>query len=58
MAIMPFIRQFAAVDRPWFDAQPVARVRVWLARHVASALFDRCMTRLAPWQQGDPPILW
>ena len=50
IAIMPFVRQFAAVDRAWFDAQPVPRVQGWLARHVASPLFDRAMLRLAPWQ--------
>jgi glutathione S-transferase len=49
IAIMPFVRQFAAVDRAWFDAQPVPRVRGWLARHVASPLFDQAMLRVAPW---------
>jgi len=50
IAIMPFVRQFAAVDRAWFDAQPVPQVQDWLARHVASPLFDRAMLRLPPWQ--------
>ncbi|MDB5708937.1 MAG: Glutathione S-transferase, N-terminal domain [Sphingomonas bacterium] len=49
IAIMPFVRQFAAVDRVWFDAQPVPRVQGWLARHVASPLFDQAMLRVAPW---------
>jgi glutathione S-transferase len=49
IAIMPFVRQFAAVDRAWFTAQPVPRVQGWLARHVASPLFDRAMQRVAPW---------
>jgi glutathione S-transferase len=49
IAIMPFVRQFAAVDRAWFDAQPIARLRGWLADHIASPLFDRAMQRVAPW---------
>jgi len=49
IAIMPFVRQFAAVDCAWFTAQPVPRVQGWLARHVASPLFDRAMLRVAPW---------
>jgi glutathione S-transferase len=57
MAIFPFVRQFAAVDRDWFAAQPVSRVQEWLARHVASPLFDQAMLRLAPWTPGDPPLL-
>lgn len=49
IAIMPFVRQFAAVDRGWFDAQPLPRVRAWLARHVSSPLFERAMLRVAAW---------
>ncbi len=55
-AIMPFVRQFAAVDRDWFDAQTLPHLRAWLAGHLASALFDAIMTRVAPWSPGDPPV--
>jgi glutathione S-transferase len=58
IAIFPFVRQFAAVDRDWFDAQPVPRVRDWLAGHVASALFERAMVRLRPWVSGDVAVVW
>jgi len=56
-AIMPFVRQFAAVDREWFAALPLARVQAWLRDHVASDLFARVMTRFAPWSPGDPATL-
>ena len=42
-AIMPFVRQFAAVDRAWFDAQPLSRVQRWLAVQLASPLFAEVM---------------
>lgn len=58
IAIMPFVRQFAAVDRAWFGAQPIPRVRHWLARHARSPLFDRAMARLKPWTPGDALIVW
>lgn len=58
MALMPFVRQFAAVDRDWFDAQPLTRLRRWLDDHVRSPLFERAMLRLQPWSQGDAPILF
>jgi glutathione S-transferase len=45
IALMPFVRQFAAVDRDWFDVQAVPGVRAWLARHIASDLFVRAMER-------------
>lgn len=57
-AIMPFVRQFAQTDRAWFDAQPVPCLQSWLARHIASPLFDRAMIRLSPWRPGDAPILF
>jgi len=58
MAIFPFIRQFAATDRDWFDAQPLPYLRSWLDGHLASPLFAAIMLRLAPWQAGDEPVLF
>ncbi len=57
-AIMPFVRQFAGTDRPWFDARPLPALQAWLARHLASPLFEAAMIRLKPWQAGDAPILF
>ena len=58
IAIMPFVRQFAAVDPAWFATQATPRVRDWLARHLASRLFEQAMARLKPWAPGDAPIIW
>ena len=52
-AIMPFVRQFAAVDRAWFAAQPVPHLQAWLAGHLGSLLFQAIMVRAAPW---SPPV--
>ena len=57
IAIMPFVRQFAAVDTVWFAAQPLPLVQAWLARHTSSALFDRAMLRVKPWAPGDAPVV-
>jgi glutathione S-transferase len=57
-AIMPFVRQFAAVDRAWFDEQPLPKLQAWLARHIASPLFARAMVRLPAWRPGDPATLF
>ncbi|WP_407637611.1 glutathione S-transferase [Croceibacterium mercuriale] len=56
-AIMPFVRQFAAVDRDWFDAQPLPSLKMWLAGHLASNLFEDIMLRAEPWSSGDQPII-
>jgi glutathione S-transferase len=57
-AIVPFVRQFAAVDRNWFDARPLPRLRAWLAGHLTSGLFDAIMVRVPPWTPGDAPVVF
>ena len=52
-AIVPFVRQFAAIDRPWFEAQPLPHLESWLAGHLGSALFNAIMTRFEPWVPAD-----
>ena len=58
MAIMPFVRQFAQTDRPWFDDQPLPRLQAWLDRHLTSALFEAAMVRLKPWHPDDQPLFF
>jgi glutathione S-transferase len=53
VAIFPFIRQFAFVDKPWFDSRPLPRLQAWLAGMLDSALFSRVMQKYPPWKEGD-----
>jgi glutathione S-transferase len=55
-AIIPFVRQFAAVDRSWFEDQPLPHLQAWLAGHLRSALFAAVMLRTPTWSPGDPPV--
>jgi glutathione S-transferase len=57
-AILPFVRQFAAIDRGNFDTSSLCHVSGWLDRFLASNLFEAAMPRLAPWQAGDPEICY
>lgn len=57
-AIVPFVRQFAAVDRQWFNGLPLQHLQRWLADHMASPLFNLIMLRVAPWAPGDKPLLF
>jgi glutathione S-transferase len=43
-AILPFVRQFAAVDPLWFEAQPLPALRQWLKTQLASPLFVQVMS--------------
>ncbi|NLR69459.1 glutathione S-transferase [Novosphingobium sp. ERN07] len=58
MAIMPFVRQFAAVDPAWFAGQPLPHLQRWLAGHLASDLFAAVMAKFAPWKPGDAQVLF
>ena len=58
IAVMPFIRQFAAIEPEWFAAQPLPRLQGWLEGLCASALFSAIMPKFAPWQAGDAPVLF
>lgn len=56
-AIVPFVRQFAAVDRDWFYAQPLPHLKMWLTNHLASDLFTTIMRRVPLWSLGDQPVV-
>ena len=57
-ALLPFIRQFAAIDPSWFAAQPLPWLQRWLAKLLALPAFEAAMVRLAPWSPGDEPVLF
>lgn len=56
MATLTFVRQFAMVDRDWFDAQDWPHLRGWLDRFLASDAFAAIMQRHAKWVPGDAPV--
>jgi glutathione S-transferase len=45
VALMPFIRQFAHVDREWFAQTPYRRLQAWLQRFLESDLFTSIMKK-------------
>ncbi|WP_153915389.1 glutathione S-transferase [Shewanella sp. TC10] len=48
-AIFPFVRQFAHVNKSWFEKSPYPRVRLWLAKHIESNLFQAVMCKYPLW---------
>ncbi len=54
MAIAPFVRQFASIDREWWGAQPWPHLQAWLAQFQASALLACVMHKLPAWADGAP----
>ncbi|WP_434765817.1 glutathione S-transferase [Pseudomonas triticicola] len=45
IALLPFVRQFAHVDREWFAQTPYARLQAWLQRLLESELFISIMKK-------------
>ena len=57
-ALFPFVRQFANHDRDWFDAQPWVNVLAWLAEHLESDEFKRCMKKEKQWVEGAETVFF
>lgn len=55
-AIVPFVRQFAAIDAARWDALPLPHLKRWKDQWLTSTLFAQVMTKHPPWQEGDPPL--
>lgn len=58
LAILPFIRQFAHIDRGRFDLDAPGAVKHWLDRFLHSDRFTSIMQKYPKWQAGDKPILF
>lgn len=58
MAILPFVRQFAFVDKAWFESAPYPNVQCWLEQFLASDLFAAVMPKFNQWHEGDAPLIF
>ena len=56
MAILPFVRQFAFIDKPRFDAEDWPHLAAWLARFLDSARFASVMSKYPAWAEGAQAI--
>ncbi|WP_204112345.1 glutathione S-transferase [Shimia biformata] len=57
-AILPFVRQFAFVDKTWFYAQDWPALAGWLDRFIGSQRFISAFAKIPQWKQGDPVNLF
>lgn len=58
IAIFPFVRQFAHVDRNWFDSSEYAAVQRWYRQLHESDTFLSVMQKYPAWQNGDAVTLF
>ena len=55
VSVFPFVRQFAHVDKPWFDQRPWRHLHRWLDTLIQSELFAGVMQKYPQWQENDIP---
>lgn len=58
VATFPFVRQFAGVDKAYWQTAPFPHTRRWLAHWLASPLFARCMHKSPPWRPVDERVFF
>lgn len=58
IGIMPFVRQFAHVDRQTFYALPYPKLQQWLKNWLEHPVFLQAMTKFEPWQEGDDVVVF
>ena len=58
IGIMPFVRQFAHVDREVFSQLPYPNLQRWLQHWLAHPLFLQTMVKLPVWQEGDDVVVF
>jgi len=58
IGIVPFVRQFAHVDRDVFDSLPYPNLHLWLQHWLEHSFFLQAMTKFRPWQEGDDVVVF
>lgn len=58
IAIFPFIRQFAFVDKKWFDKNDYHELQSWLKSMLEMQLFADVMQKYSQWKPGDETIVF
>lgn len=57
IAIFPFIRQFAFVDKAKFDVLELPKLQVWLAYFLNSGVFLNVMKKYPMWIESESPTV-
>ena len=58
IALIPFIRQFARIERQWYLQSPYPMVRQWLNRYLQSSTFTKVMAKHPLWVDEPRDVLF
>jgi glutathione S-transferase len=56
IALFPFIRKFARVERKWYLQSPYPMLRQWLDNYLQSPTFTKVMAKHELWQENNKVI--
>ncbi|MGJ8693344.1 MAG: glutathione S-transferase [Thalassotalea sp.] len=58
IALLPFIRQFARVERQWYLQSPYPAVKKWLNHYLQSPMFTKVMAKHPLWLDHHQEVLF
>ena len=58
IALRPFVRQFAHVDRDVFYSLPYPHLQQWLLAWLEHPAFKKIMVKYTPWREGDALVVF
>lgn len=58
IALLPFIRQFAKIERQWYLQSPYPNVKRWLNRYLQSTMFTKVMAKYPLWSENSEMIVF
>jgi len=58
IALLPFIRQFARIERQWYLQSPYPKVRQWLNSYLQSPMFTKVMAKYPLWLDSHKVVLF
>lgn len=58
IALFPFVRQFANVDKNFYTALDLPKLKLWLDTLTVSKEFEAIMTKFEPWKPEQDRLIW
>ncbi|MGR5094532.1 glutathione S-transferase [Vibrio maritimus] len=58
IALVPFLRKFARIDKQWFRDAPYPKLRTWLNNYLQSQMFSKAMEKQVLWLDHREDVIF
>jgi len=58
IALVPFLRKFARIDKQWFRDAPYPKLRIWLNNYLQSPMFSKVMEKQELWLDHREDVIF